>query len=100
MLSTEDVVDSILRKYKKINFRVCRAIEVDIMVTKWERQVEDNKKLPKNLQVKIPAMSDELVPKRWESVAIGALQEAGEAYLVGEFIFYIKKKIIRGINDQ
>ena len=75
----------------KINFRVCRAIEVDIMVTKWEHQVEDNKKLPKNLQVKIPATSDELVLKRWESVAIGALQEAGEAYLVSEFISYRKK---------
>ena len=64
---------------------MCRVIEVDIMVTKWERQVEDNKKLPKNIRVNVPEKLDDLIPKRWESAALGALQEAGEAYLVGEF---------------
>ena len=53
--------------------------------------MEDNKKLPKHLQVKIPKKSDNLVPKRWEGAAIGALQEAAEAYIVGELGFFFKK---------
>ena len=74
--------------------RVCRAIEIDILVTKWERQVEENKKLPEGLKVKIPAKSDDLVPKRWEG--IGALQEAAEAYLVGVCVrIFLKKNCIK-----
>ena len=72
-----------MQKYGN-NFRVCRAIEIDILVTNWERQVEDNKKLPKNMRVPVPRRSDDLIPKRWEAAAIGALQEASEAYLVGK----------------
>ena len=72
-----------MQKYEN-NFRVCRAIEIDILVTKWERQVEDNKKLPPNMRVPVPKRSDDLIPKRWKAVAIGALEEASEAYLVGK----------------
>ena len=50
----------------------------------WEREVKHNKKLPKYLQVKILNKSNDLVPKRWEGAALGALQEAAEAYIVGE----------------
>ena len=47
--------------------------------------MEENKKLPPHMRVPVPAKSDDLVPKRWEAMALGALQEAGEAYLVGKF---------------
>ena len=79
---------NVLRKYESYHMvkldRVCRAIQVDILVSDWERQVEDNKELLKHLQVKIPTKSDNLVLKKWEGAAIGALQEAAEAYIVGE----------------
>ena len=51
----------------------------------WEQQVEENKKLPSLQRAPVPAKSDYLVPKRWEAAALGALQEAGEAYLIGNF---------------
>ena len=47
--------------------------------------MEENKKLPPHMRVPVPAKSDDLIPKRWEATALGALQEAGEAYLVGKF---------------
>ena len=53
------------------------------MVTAWEKQVEENKNLPPNRQVPVVAKDDDLVPLRWEGAAIGCLQEAGEAYLIG-----------------
>ena len=55
------------------------------MVTAWELQVEENQKLPPSQRVPVPAKSDYLVPKRWEAAALGALQEATEAYLIGIF---------------
>ena len=58
---------------------------MDQMVTAWELQVEENKKLPPSQQVPVPAKSDYLVPKKWEAAALGALQEAAEAYLIGIF---------------
>ena len=57
---------------------------MDQMVTAWEHQVEENKKLPPSQQVPVPARSDDLVPKRWEAAALGALQEASEAYVIGK----------------
>ena len=53
------------------------------MVTRWEMQVEENAKLPPSQRVPMPKKSDDLVPLCWEASALGALQEAGEAYLIG-----------------
>ena len=53
------------------------------MVTRWEIQVEENAKLPPSQRVPVPKRSDDLVPLRWEASALGVLQEAGEAYLIG-----------------
>ena len=55
------------------------------MVTAWELQVEENKKLLPSQRVPVPAKSDYLVLKKWEAAALGALQEATEAYLIGIF---------------
>ena len=63
---------------------MCRAIQIDQMVTRWEIQVEENAKLPPSQRVPVPKRSDDLVPLRWEASALGALQEAGEAYLIGK----------------
>ena len=65
---------------------MCRAIQVDQMVTRWEMQVEENTKLPPSQRMPMPKKSDDLVPLRWEASALGALQEAGEAYLIGMHI--------------
>ena len=65
--------------------RVCRFIQVDQMVTAWEQKVEENKKLLPSQRIPIPARSDDLVPKRWKAAALGALQEAAESYLIGNF---------------
>ena len=46
---------------------------MDQMVTAWEQQVEENKKLPPSQRVPVPAKSDYLVPKRWGAAALGAL---------------------------
>ena len=62
---------------------MCYAIQIDQMVTRWEMQVEENAKLPPSQRVPVPKKSDDLVPLRWEASALGALQEAGEAYLIG-----------------
>ena len=62
---------------------MCRAIQVDQMVTRWEMQVKENAKLPPLQRVPVPKLSDDLVPLQWEAAALGALQEAGEAYLTG-----------------
>ena len=62
---------------------MCRAIQIDQMVTRWEIQVKENAKLPPSQRVPVPKRSDDLVPLRWEASALGALQEAGEAYLIG-----------------
>ena len=53
------------------------------MVTRWEIQVEENAKLPPSQRVPVPKRSDDLVPLHWEASALGALQEAGEVYLIG-----------------
>ena len=86
---------NVFQKYESNNVdkldRVCRAIQVDILVSDWERQVKDYKKLLKHLQVKIPKKSDDLVPKRCEGAAIGALQEAAKAYIVSELGNFFKK---------
>ena len=63
--------------------RVCRAIQIDQMVTRWEMQVEENAKLPPSQRVPMLKSSDDLVTLPWEASALGALQEAGEAYLIG-----------------
>ena len=54
------------------------------MVTDWEKTVAENAKLPPSQRVPVPTKSDDLVPLCWEAVALGALQEAGEAYLIGK----------------
>ena len=54
------------------------------MVTAWEKQVEENKRLPKDQQVPVMKKDDDLVPLRWEGAALGCLQEAGEMYMIGE----------------
>ena len=54
------------------------------MVTEWEKTIAENAKLPPSQRVPVPAKSDDLVPLRWEAAALGALQEAGEAYLIGK----------------
>ena len=46
-------------------------------------QVEENAKLPPSQRVPMLKSSDDLVPLHWEASALGALQEAGEAYLIG-----------------
>ena len=56
------------------------------MVTRWEMQVEENAKLLPSQMVPMPKKSNDLVPLRWEASALGALQEAGEAYLIGMHI--------------
>ena len=58
---------------------------MDQMVTAWELQVEENKKLLPSQRAPVPAKSYYLVQKRWEAAALGALQEASEAYLIGIF---------------
>ena len=64
------------------------------MVTAWEKQVEENKRLPKNLQVPVVKKDDDLVPLRWEGAALGCLQEAGEAYMIGENIIIVYCRVI------
>ena len=59
-------------------------IQIDQMVTDWEKTVAENAKLPPAQRTPVPARSDDLVPLRWEAAALGVLQEAGEAYLIGK----------------
>ena len=56
------------------------------MVTRWEMQVEENAKLPPSQRVPMPKKSDDIVSLHWEASALGTLQEAGEAYLIGMHI--------------
>ena len=74
-----------------IYFRVVRAIQVDILVKEWERDKAENALLPESERKKIPFYVDDLVAKTWESTAIGALQEAAEAYLIGKYKLFKKK---------
>ena len=53
------------------------------MIVDWERQKADNALLPQRQRIKIPEKEEDLVPLRWQGAAIGALQEASEAYLIG-----------------
>ena len=46
-------------------------------------QVKQNAKLLPSQRVPVPKLSADLVPLHWEASALGALQEAGEAYLIG-----------------
>ena len=57
---------------------------MDQMVTAWEKQVEENKRLPKDQQVPVMKKDDDLVLLRWEGAGLGCLHEAGEAYMIGE----------------
>ena len=74
-----------------IYFRVVRAIQVDILVREWERDKAENALLPESERKKIPFYADDLVAKMWEGAAIGALQEAAEAYLIGKNTLFSKK---------
>ena len=56
------------------------------MVTAWEKQVEENKRLPKKDQVPVVEKYDNLVLLRWEGAALGCLQEVGEAFMIDEYI--------------
>ena len=56
------------------------------MVTAWEKQVEENKRLQKKDQVPVVQKDKDLFPLRWEGAALGCLQEAGEAYMIGEYV--------------
>ena len=55
---------------------------MDIIVKEWERDRAENELLPEAQQKKLPALS-EIVPHKWEGAAVGALQEAAEAYIIG-----------------
>ena len=59
------------------------------MVTAWEKQVEENKRLLKNQQVPVVKKDDDLVLLRWEGAALGCLQEAGEVYMIGEYMYIV-----------
>ena len=59
------------------------------MVTAWEKLVEENKRLLKNERVPVVQKDNNLVPLRWERAVLGCLQEAGEAYMMGEYMFNV-----------
>ena len=52
-------------------------------VDEWETMMRENELLPDDKKKDVPKLEDMQV-HNWQASAIGALHEAGEAYLLGE----------------
>ena len=65
--------------------RVVRSVEVNLKVDEWEMMMVENEALPDELKKEVPKLEDMQV-HYWQAAALGALHEAGEAFLLGNLI--------------
>ena len=58
---------------------------MNLKVDEWEQMMVENEGLPEELKKKVPKLENMEV-HFWQAAALGALHEAGEAFLLGNLI--------------
>ena len=59
----------------------------------------ENEALPDELKKKVPKLEDMQV-HYWQAAALGALHEAGEAFLLGKYIIKLNMKTNYNVNER